>query len=185
MRRQPAFTLIELLVVVAIIALLISIVMPSLSAVRRISKKTACQHNLHAIGLGMEAYLLSHRDTFPYIARMPTLEPEEDRRPAMPEALKKEMAGRSDVYRCPADRNEDDSTLPPGSYYDAQGTSYEWNEYLEGKRIGFKGRLWLLQDLVPWNASELWMMRDFERFHGRKLPKSQNNLYADLHIEAG
>ncbi|MGB0715044.1 MAG: prepilin-type N-terminal cleavage/methylation domain-containing protein [Phycisphaerae bacterium] len=61
MRQQPkltAFTLIELLVVIAILGLLISILIPSLSAARCESKKTACLAHIKAItttGLVYEA----------------------------------------------------------------------------------------------------------------------------------
>jgi prepilin-type N-terminal cleavage/methylation domain-containing protein len=64
-RRCAGFTLIELLVVVAIIALLIAILMPSLSAARGQAQRTACLANLHAVYLGCLAYAHDYRDRFP------------------------------------------------------------------------------------------------------------------------
>jgi prepilin-type N-terminal cleavage/methylation domain-containing protein len=54
--RPRAFTLIELLVVVAIIALLISILLPSLAAAREQAKRAVCGSADHQVGVGMTAY---------------------------------------------------------------------------------------------------------------------------------
>ena len=50
--RTRAFTLIELLVVVAIIALLIAMMVPGLSAVKEKSNRVTCSSRLGAIGEG-------------------------------------------------------------------------------------------------------------------------------------
>ena len=61
-----AFTLIEVLVVVAIIALLVSILLPSLAAARRAGKEVVCKSNLHQIGVASGGYASMYkRGTFP------------------------------------------------------------------------------------------------------------------------
>ena len=56
-RTQRAFTLIELLVVVAIIALLISILLPSLQAAKDRGKAVKCASNERQLGLGLTYYV--------------------------------------------------------------------------------------------------------------------------------
>lgn len=55
-RRSGGFTLVELLVVIGIIALLVSILMPSLTKAKRSAVKTACQSNLRQCGIFLLMY---------------------------------------------------------------------------------------------------------------------------------
>jgi prepilin-type N-terminal cleavage/methylation domain-containing protein len=55
-----AFTLIELLVVVAIIALLIAILLPSLSTAKQRAKRTKCAAQLHDIGTALMSYSVEY-----------------------------------------------------------------------------------------------------------------------------
>ena len=57
MRISRGFTLIELLVVVSVIALLISILLPSLAGARQQAKATVCLANLKRIGLQNSLYV--------------------------------------------------------------------------------------------------------------------------------
>lgn len=64
-RKWRGFTLIELLVVVAIIALLISILLPSLSRAREIAKRTVCSANLKGIGTSFKIYANDNEESWP------------------------------------------------------------------------------------------------------------------------
>lgn len=59
---RAAFTLIELLVVVAVIALLISILLPAMRTAREISKRTYCLSNLRQVTTSTLAYALENND---------------------------------------------------------------------------------------------------------------------------
>ncbi len=63
-RRTAGFTLIELLVVVAIIALLISILLPSLQLAREQGKRAVCLANIKGIGTSMQAYATEDKKEF-------------------------------------------------------------------------------------------------------------------------
>lgn len=60
--QRNGFTLIELLVVGAIIALLISILLPALNGARRSSRTAVCASNLRQMALGWTYYAHDHQD---------------------------------------------------------------------------------------------------------------------------
>lgn len=60
--KRHAFTLIELLVVVAIIALLISILMPSLAKAKATARMVVCASNLKQMGIAASIYAAENRD---------------------------------------------------------------------------------------------------------------------------
>ena len=63
--NQRGFTLIELLVVISIIAILASILLPSLKSARDSSKRVVCINNLKQIGTGLLLYINDYEGFFP------------------------------------------------------------------------------------------------------------------------
>ena len=62
--KQNGFTLIEILVVVAIIALLVAILLPSLRQARSQAKRLVCKSNLRQLAIGWDLYLSDHDGKF-------------------------------------------------------------------------------------------------------------------------
>ena len=65
LKRQGGFTLVELLVVVAIIALLVSILLPALGQARDQAKLVVCANNQHQLLLGLNAFQADHNGKTP------------------------------------------------------------------------------------------------------------------------
>ena len=64
-QKGKGFTLIELLVVISIIALLVSILMPSLNRARDNAKRTVCASNMKSIGQAIMLYSSANNDRLP------------------------------------------------------------------------------------------------------------------------
>jgi len=146
---KAAFTLIELLVVIAIIAILAALLLPALGRAKEQARITHCLNNLRQIGVGLKLYLDEHEDTFPVHANKPWSDPPPPGRVINALALGGKDAspvhtlvapatnrplyaylGRSEGFRCPADKGMDESWSPPPwkpSKYDALGCSYCFN----------------------------------------------------------
>jgi prepilin-type N-terminal cleavage/methylation domain-containing protein len=65
--KRRAFTLIELLVVVAIIALLIAILLPSLGKARELANRSYCVANCRGVMQSLNVYAADNSDAFPTV----------------------------------------------------------------------------------------------------------------------
>ncbi len=65
MRRKTGFSLVELLVVISIIALLVSIILPSLNRANELAKRATCKGNFKAIAGAMTLYMNESNGVLP------------------------------------------------------------------------------------------------------------------------
>jgi prepilin-type N-terminal cleavage/methylation domain-containing protein len=160
---RQAFTLIEVLVVVAIIALLISILLPSLQAARGEAKFVVCQSNIRQMGMGMSYFANEHKDYYPDQDRWLTWQPwpagpltggapnaEEFTAPkANPKSGREEgwllrYVKNPQAYLCPMDTGERFYANGAGGLYAMPPghTSYAMNGALQGLANGhYEGQL--------------------------------------------
>lgn len=69
--HRVGLTLIEAIVALALIAVLLSILLPALTAARVTSHRDQCSDHLRQIGVGWQTYLVENNDAFPYVPAQP------------------------------------------------------------------------------------------------------------------
>ncbi|MHC4796547.1 MAG: type II secretion system protein [Planctomycetota bacterium] len=142
-RRSPSrgFSLIEILVVVAIIAMLMAILLPSLAKARQQTRKVICQSNLRALGHGVAFYLEESNGILPaakiygvggyqrltsdYML-LGTAIPEKKR--ALNRYLKE-----IDIFECPSDQG--DPARQKSNFFEAHGTSYSYASHVTDEEL--------------------------------------------------
>ena len=68
MSRRGAFTLVELLVVIGIIAILVSILLPSLGKARNQANSVKCAANMRQLYLACTMFAAEHKDHLPRLS---------------------------------------------------------------------------------------------------------------------
>jgi prepilin-type N-terminal cleavage/methylation domain-containing protein/prepilin-type processing-associated H-X9-DG protein len=182
-KRQRGFTLVELLVVIGIIALLISILLPSLSKARAAGQRVACQSNLRQLVLATHMFAQEHGGFIPQAynngsgvmrgSNTPLAKTWDFSEPmwGWEYALMKYMKRNKPVFRCAADSsdivryqwNDGMSNLPDTPDADNVAASYRinWsNEFLSGDLLVYSNKIFTspkLNQLKPAERAIIYM----------------------------
>ena len=70
--RPRGFTLIDVLVTMAVIAVLISLLSPSLTTIREAARQVVCRSNVRQMGIGISIYADANRDSIPRSVNAPS-----------------------------------------------------------------------------------------------------------------
>ena len=127
---RHAFTLIEMMVVVAIMAVLASLLIPTIGVVRRLVNDVKCGNQLQQIGAAIEVYKLNNDEQFPARLRW------DERDPLAGNPITSDLfhsggplVGLTKILVCPRDARDGKDTnmgrlAPGGSGWDDLSTIY-------------------------------------------------------------
>jgi len=145
--KRTGFTLIELLVVVAIIALLVAIMLPSLRMARAQAYEVSCRSNLHQIHLALEVHANERNGWYP-LAPM-----EINPHRALIEALDAEATGLIDAMYCPQARYIED-VAGNVTDYPPKGESTSIIDTPENRQAGnISYFYWSFRDRSAWRST--------------------------------
>ncbi|MEN9675831.1 MAG: hypothetical protein RIS76_1727 [Verrucomicrobiota bacterium] len=196
--RRPggAFTLIELLVVLAIIAVLVGLLLPTLVRSKAKARDTACVNNLRQLGIATRVYADEHQERLPTAEILPTqpIDPQKPL-PRICDVLAGYVGRNGEtnthwamIFRCPADQK---------GRFATEGSSYEWNTDLNGRRmdeIRTDSACLLLKPGEPsggitnffmtYPPSATPLLLDYDEFHPRPSQPGKNVVFMDGHVAA-
>lgn len=175
-----SFTLVELLTVIAIIAMLASLLFPSLKQMRERARSIECVNNLRQLGQAVHLYAGDNSQKMPLVEPTPTSPVHPDAPlPSLISNLLSYVQGNVTVFRCPCDRAPTDSlTNPKVPRWQENGQSYSWqypynNDLVDAPTFFVRARP---QD----RAILMW---DYDQVHRyQAFPK--NVLYVDGHVQS-
>jgi prepilin-type N-terminal cleavage/methylation domain-containing protein len=189
---EAAFTLLELVVVIAIIGILASLLMPALARAKGKAQNTVCISQLRQLGIAVRLYSDDNNNRLPAAEILPSMpiEPQQPL-PRICDALASYIGNAtgtnsSAVFKCPGDKE---------GFFKTEGSSYEWNADLNGKRIDETRTSDLIlvwrTNGAPAQSTNLVrrftpettpLLLDYVDVHPRPLKSGKNVVYMDDHV---
>jgi prepilin-type N-terminal cleavage/methylation domain-containing protein/prepilin-type processing-associated H-X9-DG protein len=196
--KRKGFTLVELLAVIAIVAILISMMLPALSRGAGKAQQISCVNNLRQLGVAVRLYSMDYNGKLPIAEEVPSY-PIDTNAPLprisivlAPYLSSGNVANITNrVLACPMDRSGRAAR---------EGSSYEWNAQMNGEKFeethsfGIEKIRLIMQGpggepiriegefpitLTPTSIPLMW---DYEAFHVAD-GGGKNVLYGDGHVQ--
>jgi prepilin-type N-terminal cleavage/methylation domain-containing protein/prepilin-type processing-associated H-X9-DG protein len=194
--NSSGFSLVELLVVMAIVSILAGLSLPSLSRAKGKAYNTVCINQLRHLGATARLYAEENDNRLPKAELLPTL-PVDPKAPLPrisdvlgPLLGKSSATNSAGIFKCPTDNL---------AMFVRQGSSYEWNTELNGRRIDETRSsnvrivtVAVVNGEVVENKDEQKVLRfppettplllDYENFHPRPPKSGKNVVFMDGHV---
>jgi type II secretory pathway pseudopilin PulG len=165
---------VELLVSISIISMLAAILLPMAARARGLARNAQCLSNLAQLGKAVDLYVEAWDQWYPCASILPSTEP----KPGLPRIRDLlESHASPDVLACPDDRPSDPE-YTFRTYFEGEGSSYEWAEIFNYLKVGQPARF------IPFKLEHIPMLRDYEPFHKRGSRIGINGLFTDKHVES-
>ncbi len=194
--RPGAFTLIELLVTLAVIGILAALLLPAIARAKRQANNITCINQLKQLGVATRLFAEDNNGRLPVAEALPS-NPDNPQEPKPricdvlgPYVGKAATTNHSaPVFKCPSDHEW---------FFEAEGSSYQWNTSLNGKAIDFSHIAGKVTSTLSSNGVIVWqtnftlvqapesasLLLDYDDFHRRPPKSGKNAVYMDGHATA-
>lgn len=166
--------MVELLVVIAIMALLATLLFPSVKSAWQKAQSSACGTNLRGIGVAVNLAVTDNNGQYPEIdtAASPIYGPADGAKSLLDTLSPYGVTAKN--LQCPVDMQSGSQ-----SAYTLYGSSYEWAPTLDDESMAAPV-LYTRGQVIPISSARVRLCTDFLSIHSGKM----NALYADGHVRA-